>query len=145
MKRVYKNDVIKITSEDILNAIASTLYNMGYNEVLEEISKERRNNFAEFIEEIKDRKIYNIANMYETDKLSLIISNLENISMYISDTYLVVNECEEFFKIGYLNDIQERSYLRVGKSKEIESIFKTLYFPQKGNEFVKMWHNVCIN
>jgi hypothetical protein len=49
--------------------------------------------------------------------------------VYITDTFLVTEVYDEYFKISLLNEFQEKEFSRLGKLNEIREFLDNLQFP----------------
>lgn len=134
---VILKDVIQIVDEDILNAMAFTLWNMSYKEVIDYRTKEYEdfvNEFIDFVSKGKNALVsINIGGyeLFEIDELSLMCNRFNNFksSMYITDTFLVTEVYEKYFKISLLNEYQRKEFYRLGKLTEIREFLDSLQFP----------------
>lgn len=147
MEGVILKDVIKIIDQDILDAMTYTLYNMKYKEVLD--SEEKR--YSEFIEQMiitlttkKEYKFlaFDSQEMQQNYEIQLVCDLFNNwkVKYYVTDTFLVTEVYEDYFKISLLNSYQESEFRRVGKLNDMLTFLSGLKFPYKDRNktFFKM-------
>lgn len=147
---VRLKDVIKITDEDILNAMSYTLYNMKYKEVLQSNDKEYSDFVDEFVEFIKGGRNRVIGfsiggyQIFGIDEATLMCERFNNFkhSMHITDTFLVNEVYKDYFKVGLLNEYDKKEFQRVGKYNEILKFLDELQFPYEW-EYRKFFRLGC--
>lgn len=139
---VILRDVIKILAEDILNAMAYALWKMSYQEVIDYRTKEYDDFVDEFTAFISEGKntIVGISiggyELFEIDKLSLMCSRFNNFrhTKYVTDTFLVSETYDDYFKVSLLNEFDKREFRRLGKLEEIRQFLNELEFPYKDEQ-----------
>lgn len=139
---VILKDVIKIVDEDILNAMAFTLWKMSYQEVIDYRTKEYDDFVEEFIGFISEGKntlvSFSIAGyeLFEIDEFSLMCHRFNNFqhTKYITDTFLVSEVYKDYFKITLLNEFVVKEFARLGKLQEITKFLKDLQFPYQDEQ-----------
>lgn len=151
---VALKDVIQITDKDILNAMAFTLYGMKYQKLLNANQKELDDLFDEILEEVdlnynkkkKTRVTLGIGGytLFEADKLDLLCTKLNffRSSRYITDTFLVEETQQTYFKLGLLNEYDRKEFNRSGKLIEILKFLDELKFPYEW-EYKKFFKLGC--
>lgn len=147
---VRKKDVIKIVDEDILNAMAYTLWKMSYQEVLKYRTKEYHDFVEEFITFISEGKnaVVGISiggyKLFEIDELSIMCARFNNFnySKYVTDTFLVSEVYGDYFKVTLLNEFDVKEFYRLGKLTEIMKFLDSLEFPYEDEQ--KTFYKMCI-
>ena len=148
--KVIPRDVIQIVDEDILNAIAFTLWGMTHQEVLESNNKEYQDFTQEFVDYFTSGQMEVIhfsiggIEIASADRAVLLCHRFNNFrySMYVTDTFLVKEVFEDHFKITFLNDYCRNEYKRLYKFEEMQQIFKELKFPHDW-EYSKFFRLGC--
>lgn len=149
---VVKGDIIKITDEDILNAMAFTLYGKTYKDVINLIDKEFSDLLDTLIKLTSSPNIKYKILSFDSDKdqynyhlrvLCIVLSNFR-ASMYITDLFLVSEIYMDHFKVGLLNEYDRKHFERVGKLKEIIMFLESLKFPYEWEytKFFRMGHSL---
>lgn len=119
--------------------MAYTLYEMTYDEVFEANKQELDKVTQEMFDEIKavvngkgSMSSFSIGGMeiWSQDRLSFLVQrfNFFKPSMYITDTFLVVETNEKYFKVDLL-DVSRDEFIRVGRLDEILEFLSELKFP----------------
>jgi len=134
---VRLKDVIKIVDENILNAMAYTLWKISYKEVIDYRTKEYDDFVNEFIEFVSkgENNLLSVSiggyELFEVDRLSLMCARFNNFrhSMYITDTFLVTEVYKDYFKVSLLNEFDEKEFYRLGKLTLIREFLDSLQFP----------------
>lgn len=134
---VRLRDVIKIVDEDILNAMAYTLWKMSYQEVMGYRTKEYNDFVNEFVDLItsppKEYKIlcFDTRQDQYNYHVKLMCDKFNNFrhSIYITDMFLVSEVYDDHFKVSLLNEFDRREFQRLNKLQEITEFLNGLQFP----------------
>lgn len=146
-QRVELKSVIRIIDQDILDAMAYTLYGLKCQEALDSNEKQ----YSDFVENmitcLTTKKEYNFLafdshedqQRYEL-QISFELFNNWNDRYFLTDMFLVTEVYDEYFKIGLLNEFDRDKFLRVGKLNNMYLFLKSLKFPytDRNKTFWKM-------
>ncbi len=145
---INKRDVIKIVDQDILDAMAYTLWKMSYQETIDYMTKEYDDFVDEFIDfVISPAKEYKILCFDEQEgqhnyHFRLMCERLNNFrhTKYITDLFLVSEVHDDHFKVTLLNEFDVKEFYRLGKLTEIMRFLDSLEFPYRDEQktFYKM-------
>lgn len=147
---IYKNDVIQIIDEDILNSMAYTLYEKTYQQVLDD-NRKIRSDFTDQLLMLLDYRNDIQYNLYGFDSaelrqyhIAILCEALSNwmTPQYISDIYMVRETFKDYFKIGLLNSHQKEAYSYSGVLDKILVFLDKLKFPYE-HEYKSFYRLDC--
>jgi len=147
MKQVILKDVIKITDEDILNALSFTLYKLKYDEALDLNEKAYEDFINKFFELLTQPQHYKVLAFdsqqdqynYHLNLMKELFNNWRD-KYYLTDLFLVIDVQMDYFKVGLLNDSDYNNFRSRGVLKEVLDFLSVLKFPhsEQMKTFYKM-------
>lgn len=148
MTEIRLKDVIQITDKDILNALAYTLYKTDYEDILRKNNLEWKDICQELLEAVENPQKIEFSLMgnfvLSTTNIDIACTKFNNFktSMYITDTFLVNEVFDSYFKLGLLNYMDAEEFKRVGKLSEILNFLNNLLLPYEW-EYEKFFRLGC--
>lgn len=145
---VRLKDAIILTDEDILNAMAYTLYKTDYESILRQNNLEWEDVCQDLMEAIKKPTKIEFSFLGEwvmsSTNIEIACERFNNFkpSKYITDKFLVEEVFDSYFKVGLLNDYDRENFKRVGKYSEIISFLEELQLPYEW-EYKKFFRLGC--